>query len=70
MQCNILGSGSVKKKQYHNDHAERDSPLQVQLIKFLGLKNYFMDKFVFRRKPSSKYEIIQSISLPKETVII
>ena len=60
MQCNILGSNSVKNKQYSNDHAERDSPLQVKLIKFLGLKNYFMDKFVFRRKPSSKNLIIKS----------
>lgn len=30
-----------------------DSPLQLKLIKFLGLKNYMIDNFIFRRKNSS-----------------
>ena len=30
-----------------------DSPLQLKLIKYLGLKQYMIDKFIFKRKPSS-----------------
>lgn len=30
-----------------------DSPLQMKLIKYLGLKKYMIDNFIFKRKPSS-----------------
>ena len=30
-----------------------DSPLQMKLISYLGLKKYMIDNFVFKRKPSS-----------------
>lgn len=60
MQCNMLGSNRFFRKKYDNDVGERDSPLQVQLIKFLGLKNYFMNNFIFRRKPSSNRILIQN----------
>lgn len=31
-----------------------DSPLQLKLISFLGLKNYMMENFIFKRKSASK----------------
>jgi hypothetical protein len=54
MQCDLLQHFRKKKRQDRNTDP-KDSPLQVQLIKFLGLKNYFVDKFIFRRKPSSRH---------------
>ena len=30
-----------------------DSPLQMKLISYLGLKKYMIENFVFKRKPSS-----------------
>lgn len=32
-----------------------DSPVQLKLINFLGLKNYMIDNFIFKRKTSSTY---------------
>ena len=43
-----------------------DSPLQLKLINYLGLKKYMMDNFIFKRKPSSKYAIIKSISFARK----
>lgn len=33
-----------------------DSPLQMKLISMLGLKNYMLENFVFKRKPTSTFE--------------
>lgn len=38
-----------------------DSPLQMRLIKYLGLKKYMMDNFIFKRKPSSNYHQLSRI---------
>ena len=66
MQCDILKHfGKKKKPEKLNEPL--DSPLQVQLIKFLGLKNYFVDKFVFRRKQSSTVWLTQSTRSPDIT---
>lgn len=32
-----------------------DSPIQIKLINMLGLKNYVIENFIFRRKPTSNY---------------
>lgn len=37
-----------------------DSPLQLKLIKMLGLNKYFMDNFIFKRKPSSIFSLLPS----------
>jgi hypothetical protein len=43
--CSLLGKGN---------EGSVSSPLQVRLIKFLGLQKYVMDNFIFKRKPPSK----------------
>lgn len=45
-----------------------DSPLQLKLINFLGLKNYMIDNFIFKRKRSSTLIFIKDTSY--ETKII
>jgi hypothetical protein len=62
MQCDILRGFRRPSHRERHPHEEQDSPLQVKLIKFLGLKNYFVDKFVFKRRKSSTQPLTQSIS--------
>ncbi len=45
--CTFLNNNSQKNMNCN------DSPLQMKLIKYLGLKKYMMDNFIFKRKPSS-----------------
>jgi len=47
------GCQGNKRAESSEEHGTVDSPLQIQLVKMLGLKNYVLDKFVFRRKQPS-----------------
>ena len=58
--CSFLGNSQTASSSV-------DSPLQLKLINYLGLKKYMMDNFIFKRKPSSKKFMIQSTSLAKKT---
>lgn len=62
MQCDILKGWRKRPHREQHPHEEQDSPLQVRLIKLLGLKNYFVDRFVFKRRPSSTPILRQSMS--------
>lgn len=59
--------GCLNKKKATIDHSKEtaDSPLQIQLIKMFGLKEFILEKFVFRRKPSC---ISSSIKLMKSKI--
>ena len=52
------GFASSKKAEVPHNQEHSDSPLQVKLVKMLGLKDYMLDKFVFRRKEPSNYTLI------------
>ena len=54
MLCGV-GCYRNKRAESSDEHGTVDSPLQIQLVKMLGLKNYLLDKFVFRRKSPSNY---------------
>ena len=56
--------GCLNKKKATIDYSKEtaDSPLQIQIIKMFGLKQFILEKFVFRRKPSS---ISSSIKLTR-----
>lgn len=54
----FCGCKGKKKAETITAGESIDSPLQVRLVKMLGLKNYLLDKFVFRRKPSCNLHLI------------
>lgn len=43
-----------------------DSPLQLKLINYLGLKQYMIDKFIFKRKPSSIHPLTSEYFIRKK----
>ena len=43
-----------------------DSPLQMKLINYLGLKKYMIENFVFKRKPSSTSSFIVEYAIRKK----
>ena len=53
------GCTQAKKAEVPTHQEHSDSPLQIKLVKMLGLKNYMLDKFVFRRKESCIFCPIQ-----------
>ena len=53
------GCTQAKKAEVPSHQEHSDSPLQIKLVKMLGLKKYMLDKFVFRRKESCTFCSIQ-----------
>ena len=41
--CSLLGNTTKPPQSI-------DSPMQLKLINYLGIKQYMIDKFIFRRK--------------------
>ena len=56
------GCTQAKKAEVPSHQEHSDSPLQIKLVKMLGLKKYMLDKFVFRRKEPCTFCCIQPIS--------